>query len=424
MKNFKKLIKEAHLGNPLNEVDRATRVDRIFARDEEYPEFDPEDVLADLAREEDEVNEEFSSTEEKMINQIKSYKERGSAMVNLPSKVRDFYFKNKEKIDTLNENMGEWPKELTSRYSDEYRFELEKVTPTYQDKPGRAKYRVIDIESGELKGTPVFGKPESLMAYADDLIKPQGGTQSTNLGESLDEDINDPALVRARASQMKRDAIDKKDLENKSKRISADKAIDLRYELSILDKEREDILMRIEDLGVETDQTAEPEGGSIADDVGERMQIALKDLRDIDSKIIDIKDDLGLFDMNESDLNEEYSKDYFEHYDELPKEILNLINIYQEYSEEEPVSLKYLKDTLANFEKLGWTFDFGLDMEPYDLTPLSDLDEGNGGAEQDDSSVEVDVNSNTALDNTIGRMGYAESLKKSLKEALNKRLGK
>tara|TARA_R110001632_G_scaffold5435_1_gene22050 strand:+ start:314 stop:565 length:252 start_codon:yes stop_codon:yes gene_type:complete len=83
-----------------------------------------------------------------------------------------------------------------------------------------------------------------------------------------------------------------------------------------------------------------------------------------------------------------------------------------------------LKDTLANFEKLGWTFDFGLDMEPYDLTPLSDLDEGNGGAEQDDSSVEVDVNSNTSLDNTIGRMGYAESLKKSLKEALNKRLGK
>ena len=89
----------------------------------------------------------------------------------------------------INEEMGEWPKELTSRYSDEYRFELEKVSPTYQDKPGRAKYRVIDIKSGELKGTPVFEKPESLMAFADDLIKPQGGTQSTNLGESLEERI-------------------------------------------------------------------------------------------------------------------------------------------------------------------------------------------------------------------------------------------
>ena len=94
-------------------------------------------------------------------------------------------------VESLNEEMGEWPKELTSRYSDEYRFELEKVTPTYQDKPGRAKYRVIDIESGELKGTPVFGTPESLMAFADDLIKPQGGTQSSNFGESLDEAMVD-----------------------------------------------------------------------------------------------------------------------------------------------------------------------------------------------------------------------------------------
>ena len=105
--------------------------------------------------------------------------------------------KVKEKDITINEaevpldmpmvNEGEWPKELTSRYSDEYRLELEKVSPTYQDKPGRAKYRVIDIESGELKGTPVFGTPESLMAFADDLIKPQGGTQSSNFGESLEE---------------------------------------------------------------------------------------------------------------------------------------------------------------------------------------------------------------------------------------------
>jgi hypothetical protein len=91
----------------------------------------------------------------------------------------------KQLKSTVEEDMGEWPKELTSRYSDEYRFELEKITPTYKDKPGRALYKVIDIESGELKATPAFGKPEHLMAYADDLIKPQGGTRSTNLGESL-----------------------------------------------------------------------------------------------------------------------------------------------------------------------------------------------------------------------------------------------
>jgi len=98
-------------------------------------------------------------------------------------------------LPMLDEEMGEWPKELTSRYSDEYRFELEKVEPTYKNKPGRAKYHVIDIESGELKGTPVFTSIESLEAFADDLIKPQGGTQSTNLGESINEVI-DQNLVK------------------------------------------------------------------------------------------------------------------------------------------------------------------------------------------------------------------------------------
>ena len=44
------------------------------------------------------VNE---SSRDRMIKQIKSYKKRGAAMVTLPSKVRDFYFKNKEEIDKL-----------------------------------------------------------------------------------------------------------------------------------------------------------------------------------------------------------------------------------------------------------------------------------------------------------------------------------
>ena len=150
------------------------------------------------------LNEEFSPTEQKMIKQIISYKKRGSDMINLPSKPREFYFKNKEEIDALIEK-EKWPKTLPSRYRDEYRFELEKVTPTYQDKPGRAKYRVIDIESGELKGTPVFETPDSLMAFADDLIKPQGGTQSTNLGESLEERINTILEAKKKKKKEKKD---------------------------------------------------------------------------------------------------------------------------------------------------------------------------------------------------------------------------
>ena len=195
----------------------------------------------------------------------------------------------------MDENMGEWPKELTSRYSDEYRFELEKVSPTYQDKPGRAKYRVIDIESGELKGTPVFGKPESLMAYADDLIKPQGGTQSTNLGESLDENMNDPVLIKTRASQMKRDKIE---ADEKSKQSALDKKygsnfmdkldaeIDLKNELEDLNHEREMIMIDME-------EEAEPEGGPIADRYGER-------LNQIDQRIADIQEELDDLRMYES----------------------------------------------------------------------------------------------------------------------------
>ena len=88
------------------------------------------------------------------------------------------------KIDRLKEGAeGEWPKSITSKYSDEYEFRLVKVEPTYKGKPGRASYEVFDLEKGEVKGRAAFESPDRLKAYAADLIKPQGGTQSTNLGE-------------------------------------------------------------------------------------------------------------------------------------------------------------------------------------------------------------------------------------------------
>ena len=88
------------------------------------------------------------------------------------------------KIDRLKEGAeGEWPEKLNSRHSDEYEFRLVKVEPTHKDKPGRAKYEVVDLESGEVKGTQVYTSLDRLKAAASDLIKPQGGTRSTNLGE-------------------------------------------------------------------------------------------------------------------------------------------------------------------------------------------------------------------------------------------------
>ena len=93
----------------------------------------------------------------------------------------DFYKGRGNTSGTIDEESSEWPKKLTSRYGDEYEFRLVKVMSD------RAKYEVVDLESGEVKGTQVYSSPDRLKAAAADLIKPQGGTRSTNLGETKNE---------------------------------------------------------------------------------------------------------------------------------------------------------------------------------------------------------------------------------------------
>ena len=74
----------------------------------------------------------------------------------------------------------EWPTEVPSRYR-EYIFKLVKVMPD------GAKYDVIDVETGKKElGGRIYGSVESLKYAADDLVKPQGGTQSTQLEEGID----------------------------------------------------------------------------------------------------------------------------------------------------------------------------------------------------------------------------------------------
>lgn len=71
------------------------------------------------------------------------------------------------------EATSDWPETLNSRYDDEYTFKLIKTNSD------RAKYAVIDKETGEQIGTQVYNSPDSLKAAAADLIKPQGGRQSS-----------------------------------------------------------------------------------------------------------------------------------------------------------------------------------------------------------------------------------------------------
>lgn len=76
----------------------------------------------------------------------------------------------------LEENK-EWPKELLSRYRD-MKFILQNSSPN------KATYQIIDLENNnKVIGTLAFNSIYSLEDFADNYIKPQGGTQSTYLGE-------------------------------------------------------------------------------------------------------------------------------------------------------------------------------------------------------------------------------------------------
>lgn len=87
--------------------------------------------------------------------------------------------KNTKKAKVTREMKEQWPKEVPSRHGDII-FKLIKVMPD------RAKYALIDAETGkewEIGGR-VYGNPDQLKAAAADLIKPQGGRQSSHFGTS------------------------------------------------------------------------------------------------------------------------------------------------------------------------------------------------------------------------------------------------
>ena len=89
----------------------------------------------------------------------------------------------------------EWPQEVSSRYRDVI-FRLVKVMPD------RAKYELIDAETGKVfeLGGRVFNTIDQLYKSAEDTIKPQGGTQSTYLGEVSKSKKKDPPIGKPKRS--------------------------------------------------------------------------------------------------------------------------------------------------------------------------------------------------------------------------------
>ena len=114
----------------------------------------------------------------------------------------------------------------------------------------------------------------------------------------INEDMNDPVLVKARAAKMaaekekaKQAALDKKYGSSYMDKLDAE--ISLKQELQDLKDEREQLMIDME-------QEAEPEGGEITDRYGSR-------LNDIDTRMAEIKSELDDLRMYES-LNESKKK--------------------------------------------------------------------------------------------------------------------
>lgn len=136
--------------------------------------------------------------------------------------------------------------------------------------------------------------------YSVSYDKGYGKTKASNLynkgGEikAVKEDINDPALVRARAAQMKKDQRDREEAEYEAKQAALDK----KYGSSFMDKldaeislkqELQDLKDEREQLMIDMEQEAEPEGGEVADLYG--MKLNRIDLRtaEIKSELEDLR---------------------------------------------------------------------------------------------------------------------------------------
>ena len=74
--------------------------------------------------------------------------------------------------------------------------------------------------------------------------------------------------------------------------------------------------------------------------------------------------------------------DLFENYDEQPEELAEIVNFYMEKFDEGDYDYEDSKNFLKEVEAIGYTFDYGLDNEPYGLRPIgTELDEyADGGA--------------------------------------------
>ena len=274
----------------------------------------------------------------------------------------------------------------------------------------------------------VFGSKKQMEDYLDDYVEPKGGTQSSHFGTNegtcgygedgvigdkpagahlQKEDMNDPVLVKARAAKMadekekaKQAALNKKYGSSFMDKLDAE--IGLKQELQDLKDEREQLMIDME-------QEAEPEGGEIADRYGSR-------LNDIDAKMALIKSELDDLRMYES-VNEAEMPSFLTKNKAFKKAVDDSVN-YNDFEKRvyHILGPKYFKLTLTQHPGVFKDYyDSIRDNKP--KYPV-DLDE------DDELNVNVD-NANDNYAKAIdaeSRSGAYESLQESLRKKLRERL--
>ena len=76
--------------------------------------------------------------------------------------------------------------------------------------------------------------------------------------------------------------------------------------------------------------------------------------------------------------NFEVGGDLFENYKEQPAELSKIVNFYMNKFDDGDYNYEDSKNFLKEVEAIGYTFDYGLDNQPYDLRPLRKMAKGGG----------------------------------------------
>jgi len=95
-------------------------------------------------------------------------------------------------------------------------------------------------------------------------------------------------------------------------------------------------------------------------------------------------------------------KDLFEDYENQPAELSEIVSTYMEKFEEDDYDYEDSKKFLAEVEGVGYTFDYGLDNEPYGLRPIGvELNQIEGYEYADGGQLEIKFLKGGKLDSKI-----------------------